>query len=268
MSSDLSEGQNFLLGTFAAFIEGILLQPTLYWKNARAQNLPFTLNPVVLYRGTAASIFNECQMMGLQFGVTGYFRKALHSTDIKILKKYEDVVSTAFGGIFPAFLVSPVELIMIQQQRFGGSFISNSLRVMNNHGFSSSGVMRGVLSTTLRDSIYVTGMLGVTPLYYEILKKKYGFNSISAGFYSSLLGGIFAAIPSHPFDVIKTCMQGDLKKEKYKGFIRTSMVLWREGGLNRVFSGCMWRTINITATVYVANECRVVFSPYFSTLGI
>ena len=50
MSVNLSEKQNLLLGTFAAFIESILLQPTLYWKNARAQNLPFTLNPKKLYR--------------------------------------------------------------------------------------------------------------------------------------------------------------------------------------------------------------------------
>ena len=64
MSTALSEVQNMQLGVLAAFIEGVILQPTLYWKNAKALSLPFTLNPKLIYRGTAASIFNEMQMMG------------------------------------------------------------------------------------------------------------------------------------------------------------------------------------------------------------
>ena len=74
MSGSLTDSENFSLGVFAAFIEAICLQPTLYWKNARAQGLPFTLNPRIIYRGTAASVLNEMQMMGMQFGCTG----ALH----------------------------------------------------------------------------------------------------------------------------------------------------------------------------------------------
>lgn len=64
MSKNLTEYENAALGVTAAFIEGIMLQPSLYWKNAKAQGLPFTLNPRVIYRGTAASLYNEMQMMG------------------------------------------------------------------------------------------------------------------------------------------------------------------------------------------------------------
>jgi hypothetical protein len=47
----------------AAFIEAVLLQPTLYWKNARAQGLPFTMSPSYIYRGTFTSIVNEMQVL-------------------------------------------------------------------------------------------------------------------------------------------------------------------------------------------------------------
>ena len=80
-----------------------------------------------------------------------------------------------------------------------------------------------------------------------------------------------AAIPSHPFDVIKTCMQGDLMKRKYSTLFKTSYVLYNcnhHGGIHRFFSGCFWRTVNVTATVYIANECRVRLSPYISTITI
>ena len=75
MSRELSERQNTLLGVCAAFVESIILQPTLYFKNAAARGLPFTLNPAVFYRGTGASIINECQMMAVQFGITSALQK-------------------------------------------------------------------------------------------------------------------------------------------------------------------------------------------------
>jgi hypothetical protein len=77
MSGKLTDLQNVGVGTFAALIEGVLLQPTLYWKNARAQGLPFTVNPKIIYRGTAASILNEMQMMGVQFALTGFFQRMI-----------------------------------------------------------------------------------------------------------------------------------------------------------------------------------------------
>ena len=64
MSHELTDMENIGVGVGAAFIEAVLLQPTLYWKNARAQGLPFTLNPRIMYRGTFTSILNEMQMMG------------------------------------------------------------------------------------------------------------------------------------------------------------------------------------------------------------
>ena len=98
----------------------------------------------------------------------------------------------------------------------------------------------------------------------------YIYTHIQAGFYASIIGGIIAAIPSHPFDVIKTCQQGDLYQKQYKTIMKTSIILYKYGGgsMNRFFSGCFWRTLNITATVYIANECRIRFSPYISKITI
>ena len=75
--TDLTETQNIVMGTIAALIESIILQPTLYWKNARAQSLPFTLNPRLLFRGTGASVFNECQMMAVQFSSSSLIQRCL-----------------------------------------------------------------------------------------------------------------------------------------------------------------------------------------------
>ena len=53
---ELTELENAELGVFTAAIETSILQPTLYWKNARQQQLPMSLDPRVIYRGIGASL--------------------------------------------------------------------------------------------------------------------------------------------------------------------------------------------------------------------
>eukprot|EP01039_Chlorochromonas_danica_P009178 gene9178-10133_t len=308
MSKDLTEGQNFTLGTVAALVEGIILQPTLYWKNARAQKLPFTLNPRLLYRGTAASIFNEMQMMGVQFGLTGWFEKVLHDKEAashvitnehtmdifthppstgcggqemankaldaekQALVSHQNTmktfISACLGGLFSAVFSSPIELIMIQQQKYGGNFLMTPINIVKQHGLFSHGFFRGTLSTAYRDTIYAFGLLGITPFVQNKLEVEYQLSQSTASFYASMIGGIIGAVPSHPLDLIKTCMQGDLAGSTYKGMISTAKLLWKQGGLVRFFDGVMWRTVNITATVYIANECRNLLSSHVQKLDI
>lgn len=246
----------------AALFEGLILQPTVYWKTAKAQRLPFTLDPRLLYRGTGASIFNECQMMGIQFGLTGHFQRYISQAVnaesgpvFSFLSRHEELLAAAFGGCFAALFASPVELVMIQQQLFGGHIWDVPRRIIRQGGLGSNGFMRAVSITAVRDTIYVCGMLGVTPVAQLYLQHKHGFDSSTAAVSASVLGGIIAAVPSHPLDVIKTCMQGDLRQKEYTTAFETAKRLWHQGGMKRIFAGCVWRTVNIVATVYIANLC-------------
>ena len=49
-------------------------------------------------------------------------------------------------------------------------------------------------------------------------------------------------------------MQGDMTQATYGGTLATARTLLKSG-VGRFLDGCFWRTFNITATVYVANEC-------------
>eukprot|EP01038_Epipyxis_sp_PR26KG_P016898 gene16898-23188_t len=255
MANILSEKQNFLLGTFAALVEGIILQPTVYWKNASIKNLPFTLNPRILYRGTAASILNECQMMGFQFGFTRYFQNLfiINDNNNDNINKFSNsnLLSSGLGGVTAAVIASPIELIMIQQQLYGNSFLYNISNVVRKYGFLSHGLMRGYSTTASRDFIYVNGMLSVTPITQNYLTENYNISNQFASLYASIVGGIVAALPSHPFDVAKTCLQSDLSHKTYHGTFSTLSMLYHQ---KRLFVGCGWRTLNIIATVFIANE--------------
>ena len=266
MSQSLTEFQNTLLGVTAAMIEGIILQPTVYWKNAKALNLPFSLNPMIVYRGTVASLFNECQMMGLQFGFTGFYQRLLMDRSTKRSNaKTQEIMCSSLGGFTAAFFASPVELVMIQQQINGGSSIGTLIAALKGNQ-----IFRGLTPALARDAIYVTGMLGVTPILQTYLVEEKQFSMSAAGFYASIAGGILAALPSHPFDMMKTCMQAKSFQTPIEDILtlrQTATQLWKEGGIRRIYAGAAWRTFNVTATIYIANECRVRMSPFFSTIG-
>ena len=225
MSKDLTERQNILLGVCAALAESIILQPTLYFKNAKARGLPFTLNPAIVYRGTGASIINECQMMAVQFGMTSAIQKFVCANNriFQFSSTLSECLSAMIGGMLSAFLASPVELVMIQQQIYGKSIVRTVSSIAATNGvFSKRGLMRGLLPTIFRDGIYVTGLLGVTPRLQEHLMTEHHYSASTAGFYASMVGGIAAALPSHPFDLVKTIMQGDRLMGNSDGRVKDS----------------------------------------------
>lgn len=249
MSKNLTDGENVTIGVLAAFVEGVILQPTLFWKNAKAQNMPFSINPRVIYRGTTASLYNEMQMMGLQFGLTGLFQRF----------DLGEYAAAMLGGSTAAIFASPVELIMIQQQKFGGSVLNTVNKIVSEFGVKA--MFRGLAPAMMRDALYVSGFLGITPLSQSYLIKEHNMSVTQSGFWASMLGGVAAAVPSHPLDLVKTCMQGDMKQEAYRGMAQSFQLLWAQGRVRRMFSGCFWRSFNIIATVYIANECRNRFPP-------
>jgi len=264
MSSDLSDGENVGVGTVAAFVEAMILQPTLYWKNMAAQGMPFTADPRKIYRGTLTSVINEMQMMACQFGLNGFLLRHFNSSDSSSASSASsssggmnsDMGVALIAGGISAITTNPVELIMIQQQKFGGSFVHQVGTIGRNFGVMKNGLMRGLTPCIFRDSIYTLGLLGVTPFLMNTFQNR-GHNESMSGFYASMVGGCVAALLSHPFDIVKTCMQGDLQKETYTTFAKTIVDLWKEGGITRIYAGCFWRTVNITGTVYIANEVRV-----------
>jgi hypothetical protein len=55
-------------------------------------------------------------------------------------------------------------------------------------------------------------------------------------------------------------MKGDIERVTYGGFLDT--VKQRVGGgVSVFFGGVFWRTVNITGTIYLANEARVRLGP-------
>ena len=203
------------------------------------------------------------QMMGLQFGLVGGLQRLYVSTVLGAvagqhtdLEFVDEVAVATGGGMISAIFSCPFELVMIQQQRFGGSIASTVGGIVKRFGMFGSGMGRAMSICVVRDGIYTAGLLGITPATQTELMKQ-GHSQSAAGLYASVIGGVTCAFFSHPLDVCKTCMQGDLERKTYKTTSETFHRLMAEGGTRRLFSGLFWRSFNIVGTIYIANEVRI-----------
>ena len=120
----LSPFQNAVIGIAGGCIEVCYGQPMLYAKNASQQGLPLTLNPRVLYRGFVVSVTNMAGLTGIQFPLTGAVTKVITGGADRAVSDGEKVAAGFIGGGLSGLLCGPAELVMVQQQRFGGSLVS------------------------------------------------------------------------------------------------------------------------------------------------
>jgi hypothetical protein len=250
MSSDLSEGQNIAVGAVAAFTQATILQPTIFWKNAAQQGIPFTLNPCIVYRGMAAGLVNEAGQMGFQFGAAGFLKKTFGSSPSG------DMLSAMLAGVAISPFVQGCEVTMIQQQRFGGSLLRTPQRLVKDFGIRS--LFRGYTPMIGREVIWTTGMLGTTPMMQKWLMQEKGWSLNAAESTASLANGVVVGILSCPLDAMSTIMKGDLEQKTYGGFLST-LRKRLAGGPRMFFGGVFWRSVNVAGTIWIANavRCRV-----------
>lgn len=167
--------------------------------------------------------------MGLQFAFTGLMKKHLHSISSSDASFSRDLLASLLGGASAAIFVSPVEhvcyFILVTwstNATLGDDSAANSRQSHRKHSRSHL-AESGHLPRTVghcREGLYlwyvpnhntcnahhclVVGMLGVTPGLQDLLIHHHKVSEESASLCASIIGGALAALPSHPFDVIKT----------------------------------------------------------------
>ena len=257
----LNPNETTFLGIMSGCVEIMLLQPILYCKNAAQQNLKLTLDPRVLYRGLSVSIINMGVATGLQFSFTAKITKAMTKGEVRKLTGAELLMSSFSGGFLSGLVGGPLELVLIQQQRFGGSLAKVPIELIKSYGLPV--LTRGMILTSFREGLFCAGYLGMTPLLSRYFNEKHNIKESSAKIYASIIAGLIAAPLSHPFDTLKTGMQGDVQRTKYGSLVETYNAMLKEGGVKRLFNGLFWRTLRMILGIYVINESKLTLAPMF-----
>jgi solute carrier family 25 (mitochondrial carnitine/acylcarnitine transporter), member 20/29 len=257
----LNSKQNIFLGITSGIIDVSLTQPLVYWKVASQQKLRFTLNPNIFYRGTFTNMISMSILTGLQFPLTAFSSKLITNNINRRLSDDEIILSGFIGGSLSGIVCAPMELLMIQQQRYGGSLINTSKIIKKKYGLKKH--FRGLITSCGREGIYTAGYLGLGPAITRKLDEEYDYSKTTNKIIGAIGGGVIASTLSHPLDTCKTCMQGDIDGKKYKTTLKTLLKLKNENGISSLFRGYYWRTGKIICTVFILNECKHILSPLF-----
>ena len=155
----LSGGENCVLGMVTGIMSKACNYPFLVWKNTMQQGLPLSstwtsagggFNPLLVYRGLPVACMNLGGTNAVQFGLTGAFQKVLANSGFS-----QDAVTVGgsfLGGLFSGIPCSIWELVMIQQQRFGGSLVGTPKKFVQEHGVGI--LTRGWTMTMGRESMF------------------------------------------------------------------------------------------------------------------
>ena len=216
---NLNEKQNAILGAMGSFIETTIQYPLNIIKNKWQYNSKIYLHPTFLYKGFIINSTTLAFITSFQF----YTYKFIYKTIIN-----DDFSSSFLSGMISGVICSPTELFIIQKFKYKNFAIMHS-SLMKEHGFIKF-YTRGLFHCMMRESIYTSGMLSLTPY----LEKEMEFNSLNA----AIMSGIISSTLSHPFDTMKTIRQFEFGKVKY----------------NRYFSGYITRIWRIIGTYFIVNE--------------
>lgn len=258
MSTKLNEFENATVGMTVGVIEVALLQPFNYCKNMIQQGKPLTLDPFKLYRGVGANMINMGSCTMIQFAVGGSMKKAVLGDSDRQLKMYEEMGCGMGAGIISALAGSPLELIMIQQQRKGKATLATVSDVFPGN------ILRGFVGTAIREGLWTIGYLAIPPIIRRELTTRYPdtFDTQSkARVPASLLGGLFACYLSHPFDTVKTCMQGDIERTKFGTFSQTAKILFKESGPLAFYRGASFRYGRMVIAVFLMDTLQSMVGP-------
>lgn len=221
-------------------IEVVCLQSLNYAKNMVQQGQPLTLDPFKLYRGVGANMVNMGSCTMIQFAVGGKLKSIVTGGEKdKVLKPHEEMLCGIGAGTVSALVGSPLELIMIQQQRKGKNVVATVKDLA-----SPALISRGFVGAAVREALWTCGYLSIPPIVRRYLLENFPdtFRSnAEARVPAALLGGLFACYLTHPFDTVKTCMQGDIERKTYGTFTQTSKLLLSESGIPAFYRGATFR---------------------------
>lgn len=254
MSTKLNELQNATVGMTVGVIEVLCLQPFNYCKNALQQGQPLTADPRKLYRGVSANAVNMGCCTMIQFAVGGSFKKLVLAGEDRTLKMYEEMGTGIAAGVISAFVGSPLELIMIQQQRKGGGAVETFKTIATPNNF-----LRGWVGAAVREGLWTCGYLSIPPIVRRNLREMYPdkFDTDNkARIPAALLGGLFACYLTQPFDTVKTCMQGDIERKTFGTFTETARRIGQDG-FTAFYRGATFRYGRMVCAVFMMDFLQV-----------
>ncbi|KAI8476555.1 MAG: mitochondrial carrier domain-containing protein [Monoraphidium minutum] len=242
------------VGALGGMLEVCVMQPMVAFKNALQEGRPLPRTPLALYRGLVINCCSMAPITASQFGTSRLLENAIikHTgSDITTAGRF---ASAAGAGSVSALIGSPTELIIIQQQKNLTPLAAETRRFFS--AYPAYSIYRGLAPCIARETLYAGGYLGLCPVLFDGLREK-GYSPTTAMLVSGVVGGVFAAAASHPFDTIKTRMQAFMySKPEYMTAAATARTILAEAGPLTFWRGLLPRMTRIVGATFLLINVR------------
>lgn len=189
-----------------------------------------------------------------QFIVCGKVQQFLLNGEKRDPSETELFVSGLVAGASSGLLCGPAELIMIQQQLKGGSILARARDI------GVVGMFRGMGCAATREGMWSVGYLSLPPVIRGRLTP-YVESEEQRRVIAALGGAFVSCIASHPFDTVKTCLQGDIEKKKYTSTMNGFSKIFSEAGVKAFYRGLWWRYTRQFLAIFLLDKFRSDAAP-------
>ena len=238
--------------------------PLITYKITSQDGRPMPKNIQGWYRGVVANAGAVAPITAFQMAVNGGLERLILAGDTsRELQAHEKIGAAMGAGAISSILYSPLDLVVIQQQKLATSIGGALSAVTKEHGMAA--LFRGFTSCAVRESIYTAGYLGVGPVATQHIKTMHPFfseNEQAARIAGSCFAGTMAAVMTHPVDTAKTCMQGDMASTTYRNARSALGQVYSEHGIGGLYRGGAARTARICGAFFIVDNVREAAMKY------
>mmetsp|Transcript_1628 Transcript_1628/g.4460 ORF Transcript_1628/g.4460 Transcript_1628/m.4460 type:complete len:308 (-) Transcript_1628:80-1003(-) len=252
----LTPMENLAAGAFGGALETCLQMPILTYKFClqEGRQLPSTLGG--WYRGVGVQAGTVAPITALQFMANGLLQRLVLGSYVSTaaaspLTDTQRIGTAAGAGFISAVLYSPVDLLTIQQQRLQLSLVGTIGSITQMYGMA--GLYRGFLTCASREAIYTAGYLGLAPVVTHRLIRatNQSIDPLLAKVCGACLAGTAAALVTHPIDTVKTVLQSDMDRHRWKTARQSFGKLLEQGGVASLYRGVVPRTVRLCGAFFV-----------------
>lgn len=266
---ELSSLQHGIVGAVVGSAEQSLMRPSVYWKAELQRGVfswPRALNPRCCYRGLGVAVASIAPITAVQFASThvysGAIRQRMGLAEGATLSDTQTMGVGIMAGVTSSVVQSPFQLVEVNQQRFGGNMFSMVRTVVAQQGVIA--LFRGQTMTAVREGIFTCSYAAVAPiLKRRIREQRPEMSEGQALAGASIAAGSLGAFVSHPFDTLKTRLQGSVMDPvRVSGPREALSELLQNGGWRKCYSGFTPRVFRICCCTFIYASLSEVLSDY------
>lgn len=251
----LSGPENVSLGAIGGVLETVIQMPLITYKLCVQEGRALPKGSG-WYRGVFANASSLAPITALQMFANGALESAITGGK-RAPSELEQIVTAMGAGSISAIIYSPVDLLVIQQQKLKMAPAPAISHIIKNYG--AVGIYRGFSACMVREAIYTAGYLGIAPVAagrINDISPWFQEHEVVTRFLGSCIGGTIAAMLTHPVDTAKTRAQADIGKQTYTTVRAAIPQIYAEGGIGALYKGGGARTARLIGAFFIINSLR------------